>query len=403
MLPDRLAHYAGGADGRLSVATQAASAVALRIFDRPRNQSRGPGVVRAGTLCGSSKGGTAVGNKFAGAAVAGSLLLLTGCASTAVNHSAGPGPSSSAPETSTAASSATTTTSSAAPTPVSATTGGPSTAASKPSTSGGPTTTPNQSTGTVALPSISSVTPSNGSKVGVAMPIRVNFASTVSSTNRAAIEKTMKVTTTPHVDGAWSWLDSNTVDFRPQGFWPAGTKVTVQFGSTDRKLAFSIGDDHEIVVDAATHMLNVYENGALVKALPSGTGKPGWETYSGTMAVEDMVPHIEMTSCSIGIQCTKGGPGWYDLQTYHDLQLTDSGTFIHSAWWDESLGKANVSHGCIHLSEANAAVLWNIVQVGDPVTVKGTSKKVSQSNGYADYTLSWSQWLSNSAAGIQVF
>jgi len=247
------------------------------------------------------------------------------------------------------------------------------------------------------------VTPSNGSKVGVAMPIRVNFASTVSSTNRAAIEKTMKVTTTPHVDGAWSWLDSNTVDFRPQGFWPAGTKVTVQFGSTDRKLAFSIGDDHEIVVNAATHMLNVYENGALVKALPSGTGKPGWETYSGTMAVEDMVPHIEMTSCSIGIQCTKGGPGWYDLQTYHDLQLTDSGTFIHSAWWDESLGKANVSHGCIHLSEANAAVLWNIVQVGDPVTVKGTSKKVSQSNGYADYTLSWSQWLSNSAAGIQVF
>lgn len=247
------------------------------------------------------------------------------------------------------------------------------------------------------------MTPSNGSKVGVAMPIRVNFASTVSSTNRAAIEKTMKVTTTPHVDGAWSWLDSNTVDFRPQGFWPAGTKVTVQFGSTDRKLTFSIGDDHEIVVDAATHMLNVYENGALVKALPSGTGKPGWETYSGTMAVEDMVPHIEMTSCAIGIQCTKGGPGWYDLQTYHDLQLTDSGTFIHSAWWDESLGKANVSHGCIHLSEANAAVLWNIVQVGDPVTVKGTSDKVSQSNGYADYTLSWSQWLSNSAAGIQVF
>jgi lipoprotein-anchoring transpeptidase ErfK/SrfK len=305
--------------------------------------------------------------------------------------------------------------SSTAPTTVSAATGGPSTAASKPSTSAGPTTTtttstttsttkaPNQSVGTVALPSISSVTPKSGSKVGVAMPVRVNFASSVSSANRAAIEKSMKVTTTPHVDGAWSWLDSNTVDFRPQGFWPAGTKVTVQFGSTDRKLDFSIGDDHEIVVNAATHMLNVYENGALVKALPSGTGKSGWETYSGTIAVEDMVPHIEMTSCAIGIQCTKGGPGWYDLQTYHDLQLTDSGTFIHSAWWDDSLGKANVSHGCIHLSEANAALLWNIVQVGDPVTVKGTSKKVSQSNGYADYTLSWSQWLSNSAAGIQVF
>jgi lipoprotein-anchoring transpeptidase ErfK/SrfK len=213
----------------------------------------------------------------------------------------------------------------------------------------------------------------------------------------------MKVTTTPHVDGAWSWLDANTADFRPQGFWPAGTKVTVQFGSTGRTLAFSIGADHEIVVDAATHKMNVYENGALVKTLASGTGKPGLDTYSGTMAIQEMVPHIEMTSCALGIQCTKGGPGWYDLQTYHDLQLTDSGTFIHSAWWDDSLGKANVSHGCIHLSEADAAVLWNIVQVGDPVTVKGTSKKVSQSNGYADYTLSWSQWLSNSATGIQVF
>ncbi|NUR24400.1 MAG: L,D-transpeptidase [Catenulispora sp.] len=338
-----------------------------------------------------------MGNKLAGAAVAGSLLLLTGCASTAVNHSATPGPTSSAPEASTAASSTTTTTSSAAPATVSTTTGGPSTAASKPSTSAAPTTTTttNQSTGTGALPSISSVTPRNGSKVGVAMPVRVNFASTVPSTDRATIEKTMKVTTTPHVDGAWSWLDANTADFRPQGF--------VQFGSTGRTLDFTIGDDHEIVVDAATHNMKVYENGALVKTLASGTGKPGLDTYSGTMAVMDMVPHIEMTSCALGIQCTKGGPGWYDLQTYHDLQLTDSGTFIHSAWWDNSLGKANISHGCIHLSEADAAALWNIVQVGDPVTVKGTIKKVSQSNGYADYTLSWSQWLSNSATGIQVF
>ncbi|MFD0630400.1 L,D-transpeptidase [Catenulispora yoronensis] len=250
---------------------------------------------------------------------------------------------------------------------------------------------------------MSSVSPNNGSKVGVAMPVRVNFASTVPSANRAAIEKSMLVTSTPHVDGAWSWLDSNTVDFRPQGFWPAGTKVSVQFGSTGRTLDFTIGADHEIVVDAATHKMNVYENNVLIKTLASGTGKTGWETYSGTMAIEEMVPHIEMTSCAIGIQCTKGGPGWYDLQTYHDLQLTDSGTFIHSAWWDNSLGKANVSHGCIHLSEADAAALWNIVQVGDPVTVKGTSKKVSQSNGFADYTLTWSQWLSNSASGIQVF
>lgn len=351
-------------------------------------------------------GGTAVGNKFAGAAVAGSLLLLTGCASTAATKDSKAASSLPASETTTAVPSATTTsstTSSAAPSTVPSTTTGSTSTAPTPNTSAVPTTPSSPSTGTVALPSISSVTPDNGSKVGVAMPVRVNFGSAVASTNRATIERAMKVTTTPHVDGAWSWVDSTTVDFRPQGFWPAGTKVSVHFGSTSRTLDFSIGDDHEIVVDATTHMMSVYENGTLIKKLASGTGKPGDATYGGTMAIMDMVPHIEMTSCAIGLQCTKGGPGWYDLQTYHDLQLTDSGTFIHSAWWDNSLGKANVSHGCVHLSEADAAYLWNIVQVGDPVTINGTDHKVSQSNGYADYTLSWSQWLSNSAAGVQVF
>jgi lipoprotein-anchoring transpeptidase ErfK/SrfK len=36
----------------------------------------------------------------------------------------------------------------------------------------------------------------------------------------------------------------------------------------------------------------------------------------------------------------------------------------------DSQGNANVSHGCINLSPDNAAWYYNIVHVGDPVTVQ---------------------------------
>ena len=70
--------------------------------------------------------------------------------------------------------------------------------------------------------------PNNNETVGVGQPISVNFTNPPNSKDRANVEKAMTVTTTPHVDGAWSWITATQADWRPQSYWESGTKVAVQ-------------------------------------------------------------------------------------------------------------------------------------------------------------------------------
>lgn len=65
--------------------------------------------------------------------------------------------------------------------------------------------------------------PANGSTVGVAYPLVVGFNRPV--LNRRTVTSALQVRTSPHVEGAWYWVDAHTVDYRPREFWPAGTKV----------------------------------------------------------------------------------------------------------------------------------------------------------------------------------
>jgi lipoprotein-anchoring transpeptidase ErfK/SrfK len=293
------------------------------------------------------------------------------------------------------------------------------TASTSPSTTAPTTTTPTPTTHTSALASwasslsLASYSPDSGQTVGVGMPVRVQFNSAVSPADRAAVEKAMRVTTTPHVDGAWSWLNSTTVDFRPQGYWPAHTHVSVHLGLADvktpdgthgsavRDFTFAIGDDHEVVVDAGTHQMTVTADGRVVRSMPTGTGKPGYDTDGGTMVVLGKIPVTRMTSCGIGLSCTPGVGDYYDLTVHNNVQLTNQGIFIHQAEWDSRIGSANTSHGCIHLKPADASWFYGYAQVGDPVKVVNVPHTVKLTNGYGDYTLSWSDWLAGSAAGVQ--
>ena len=282
-----------------------------------------------------------------------------------------------------------------------------------------PTSAPNTSAPKSAAPksaasalSLAYYYPDNDQTVGVGQPVRVQFHGAVAPADHAAVERAMRVTTTPHVDGAWSWLNSTTADFRPQGYWPAYTRVQVHLGLADVKTAgtqgsavrdftFTIGDDHEAVVDAATHRMTVTTNGQVVRTMPIGTGKPGFDTDGGTMAVLGKTPVLNMTSCGIGLSCTPGVGDYYDLTVHNDVQLTTQGIFIHQAEWDGRIGSANTSHGCIHLNPSDATWYYGFVQIGDPVKVVNTPSTVKPTNGYGDYTLSWSNWLAGSAAGIQ--
>ena len=260
------------------------------------------------------------------------------------------------------------------------------------------------------------VSPQAGSTVGIGQPVVVRFLTPI--TNRAAIQKAMSVDgTTPSgksVAGSWSWLNSQEVHWRPNNFWTPGTKVKLdmqiagvkaadnRYGRKDYDQTFTIGASHITRVDGITHRVKVYRNGKLVDNWPTGTGRRGLETYSGTYVVLGKSQVVQMDSCSARITCDKKDPDYYDEKEYWATRVTASGTFLHAAGWDGLLGRANVSHGCIHLSDADAKDFFSHAVVGDVVIVKNTGRGpqeriATQDPGLYDWNQSRALWKKNSA------
>ncbi|MDI5963022.1 L,D-transpeptidase [Streptantibioticus silvisoli] len=259
---------------------------------------------------------------------------------------------------------------------------------------------------------LNTIAPESGSTVGVAMPVSVVFSNPVATSARAAVERHMKISTSVPVTGAWHWFTSTRVDFRPETYWKPGTKVSVdadltgvtdgngRYGVHSYHHTFTIGADDEAKVSAPGHRMTVTHNGTVVKTFPIDAGSSSWPSWDGTMAVIDKSREVRMTSCSVGISCDKSSPNYYDLTLPWDVHLTTSGTYVHYSTGDPYPGHSVGSHGCVHLSLADAEWFYNFVRTGDPVTITGTPRgKAPGDNGYADYNLTWSTWLAASGAG----
>ncbi len=261
---------------------------------------------------------------------------------------------------------------------------------------------------------LDTIAPENGTTVGVAMPISVEFSKPVASSARAAIERHLKVSTSVPLTGAWHWFTDTRADWRPQNYWPAGTKVTLdaeldgvtdghgRYGTRSYKHSFTIGADFEARVSVPGHTMKVTRNGSTVRTMPIDAGSPDFPSWDGTMAVMDKQRTVRMTSCSVGITCDKSNPNFYDLTLPWDVQLTTSGTYVHYSTGDPYPGSSYGSHGCVHLSMSDAEWFFNNVHQGDPVTITGSPRgNAAGDNGYADFNVSWPQWLAGSATGQQ--
>jgi lipoprotein-anchoring transpeptidase ErfK/SrfK len=259
---------------------------------------------------------------------------------------------------------------------------------------------------------LDSIYPLSGETVGVAQPVSIVFTHSVAQSARKAVEQALKVTTSVPLTGAWHWFSSRRVDWRPENYWPSGTKVSVdadlnnitdgngRWGTHDYHHSFTIGADIESQVNVPGHSMKVYRNGSLIKTMPIDAGSPDFPSWDGTMAVIDKQAQVRMTSCSVGISCDKKSPNYYDITLPWDVHLTDSGTYVHYSTGDPNPGHSYGSHGCVHLSLSDSKWFYNLSQPGDPVTITGSPRgNVAGDNGYAAFTLSWSAWLSGSAAG----
>lgn len=261
---------------------------------------------------------------------------------------------------------------------------------------------------------LETIAPLDGSTVGVAMPVSVTFTNPVATSARAGIEKHLKVSTSVPVGGAWHWFSDTRADWRPEHYWKPGTKVRVDADLTDvpnghgrygvhgYHHAFTIGSDTEATVSVPGHSMTVKRAGKTVRTLPIDAGSPGFPSWDGVMAVIDKQKSVRMTSCSVGISCDKSSPDYYDLTLPWDVHLTTSGTYVHYSTGDPQPGHSYGSHGCVHLSLADAEWFYDYVKQGDPITITGSPRgNAKGDNGYADYNVTWKDWLAASANGVQ--
>ncbi|TYB65980.1 L,D-transpeptidase family protein [Nonomuraea sp. PA05] len=256
----------------------------------------------------------------------------------------------------------------------------------------------------------SGMSPLDGEKVGVGMPVQLLLSQPITSKEaRAAIERSLVVRMSQPVEGAWSWVSDREVQFRPREYWPVGEQVTVVahlaglragaglWGTKDRSLSFTVGPEHITKVDAKTHKAVVEKDGEVVRTIPVSLGKPGDDSYSGIMIAQEKAADLVMDSATIG------EPGEYRIRTKWNVRMTYSGTFFHAAPWSTGAqGSSNVSHGCVNASPANARWFYEFTQRGDIIEVTGTSRKLEFGNGPTPWAKSWEEWLAGSALGKPV-
>ena len=256
---------------------------------------------------------------------------------------------------------------------------------------------------------ITSVTPGDGSTVGVGEPIGLRFNTPIAPDRRATLLERIRVESTPGALGAWHWFSDTAVHFRTRDYWPAGATVTITanlkgfdagngvWGLGDWSQSFTVGDKHVSIVDDNTHQMQVFNNDQLISTWPVSMGKAGFRTIGGTLIVLTKVYKVYMDSCATfgGADCIAGSTNFYADYVYWDTAISTTGYFIHAAPWSVwAQGRLDVSHGCINISPERATTFYNFSRVGDVVVVQNTGYAATAEDGEGDWQIDFSQ-LSN--------
>ncbi|WP_369247246.1 Ig-like domain-containing protein [Streptomyces sp. R41] len=261
---------------------------------------------------------------------------------------------------------------------------------------------------------IGTYTPDNGATVGVGMPVSFNFDKAIS--DKKAVQSHITVSSSSGQQVVGHWFGADRLDFRPEEYWKAGSKVTMKidldgvegangvFGVQKKTVTFTIGRSQVSTVDVNTQTMTVVRDGKTLKTVPISAGSPQHTTYNGQMVISEKFVQTRMNGSTVGYG------GEYDIPDVpHAMRLTSSGTFIHGNYWynkgNPPFGRQGTSHGCVGLADAQGAQgdttakwFYDNSLIGDVVTVKNSpDKTVSPDNGLNGWNMSWSAWTAGSA------
>ena len=251
----------------------------------------------------------------------------------------------------------------------------------------------------------------DGQVVGVAVPVIIQFDAAIS--DKASVEKALKVTTAPAVQGGWAWLPDEVggsrVHYRTREYYPAGTKVHVDaklygvpfgggaYGAQDISLDFEIGRRQVVKAEASSHRIQVITDEGVIMDFPCSYGEadlPRNITRSGIHVVSEKHEDFYMSNPAAG---------YSNAHERYAVRISNNGEFIHANPASSGAqGNTNVTNGCINLSTSDAQQYFNSAIYGDPVEVTGTSIQLSYADGDLwDWAISWDEWVSMSALSSQ--
>ena len=258
--------------------------------------------------------------------------------------------------------------------------------------------------------------PNENTRYGVGTIVVAHFDEAI--TNKALAEKNMIVRTEPPVQGSWYWVSDSVAHWRPETYYAPGTRIDVDlnmygldlgqgmYGQADAQATLNIGDAHIAVANDITKQVSVFDNGRLVRTMPTSMGRGGtstfgdktfhWWTPSGTYVVLDKGEVVTMDSSTYGVPA--GTADSYKRKIGWATRISTDGIYLHHL--DDTIwaqGNTNLSHGCLNLSGDNARWYFDMVQPGDIVEVRYTGGPPLTLAQGGDWSVPWTDWVKGSA------
>lgn len=253
-------------------------------------------------------------------------------------------------------------------------------------------------------------------RYGVATIIQAHFDEAIG--DKVMAEKHMIVRTDPPVQGSWNWISDSVAQWRPENYYPAGTRINVDlnvfglklgdglYGQTDAQARINIGASHLSVANDITKQVSVFDNGRLVRTMPTSMGRGGtsivggkefhWWTPPGIYSVLDKGKVVTMNSATYGIPL--GTADSYNRKIGWATRISTDGVYLHElndTIWAQ--GNTNLSHGCLNLNTENAKWFYDFVQPGDPVEIRYTGGPPLTVAQGGSWSVPWKDWVKGSA------
>ena len=256
----------------------------------------------------------------------------------------------------------------------------------------------------------------DGGKYGIGTVIVAHFDEPI--TNKAIAERELRVQTSPPLIGSWYWVDDQNAHWRPEHYYAPGTAITAEariygvrlgdglYGQEDSRASFTIGDSHVSIADDATKQVSVFDNGQLVRTMPTSMGMGGTEeiggrtlsfwTPPGIYTVMDKSNPVVMDSSTFGLPINSR-LGYRETIPYA-TRISSDGIYLHeldATVWAQ--GHRDTSHGCLNLNGDNAKWFFEFSQPGDVVEIRNTGGAPLQLWQNGDWTVPWDKWLTGSS------